>query len=215
MEIPVEIQVTASGFVQLGRIIVAASILAAVALWLYARGMYFNCSFVTPDQLANRLSPLRWTSHNQTEGAPDKKGEIRAKLTAQITLGRRFGAWLRANPLVFGLPWKRYTETVQLDLGRRHDDILLEFIPYPDAFAHSQADPESARGRLFASATPGKSLLIFGLADKRGFIGKLKPDSDIEKLGALRPWTRLLGRPANSSESDDLAGLAAGWQILG
>lgn len=212
---PVRIQVEPSSVCEAGNFGVWILILLAFALWLYTRGMYFNCRFISPDQLADRLSPLRWASHNLTEGTPAKREEVRAKIAAQLRPARRFLAWLRANPLIFGLPWKHYEEAVRLDLGRRSDDILLEVLPLRNALAHYESNPEEARGKLFATATSGQGVLLFGLADRQGMIGRLRPDPGSEKLARLRSGTRMLAIPSDASGVEDLKGFAAGWQIVG
>jgi hypothetical protein len=184
-------------------------LLLGALLWLYTRGMYFNCSFLSPDRLADRLVPQRWTSQGQTEGMTGKKDEIRNRIAAQFRPFPRFRAWLLANPLVFGLPWKRYKETVAIDLGRRHDDILLSFMPYRETFRHCQSNPEDARGKMFAS---GQEAFIFCLPDRKGLIGRLRPDFLSDRVAEVRRGAKLLAASAGSME--DPKGLPAGWQIL-
>jgi hypothetical protein len=186
-------------------------VLLAVLLWLYARGMYFNCCFLAPDHLAARLVPLRWTSQGQTEGASEKRDEVRAQVEAQFRPVRRFRAWLRANPLVFGLPWKGYRETVAMHLGRRPESVQLEFMPHRDTFEHCQANSEEARGKLFASATPSGGAFIFCVPDSGGLIGRLRPESTLEGVAKVKHGTKLITVSAHLADDPNPA---AGWQIL-
>lgn len=188
---------------------IGTSIFLAILLWLYLRGMYFNCSFLSPERLADRLVPQRWTSQGQTEGVTGKRDEIRDRIAAQLRPVGRFKTWLRANPLVFGLPWKRYEETVALELGRRYDSILLSFMPYRNTFRHCQSNLEDARGKLFAS---GQEAFIFCLPDRAGLIGRLRPDFTSERIDKVRRGAKLLATSGGSL--DDPTGLPAGWQIL-
>jgi hypothetical protein len=207
--LPLRIRVARGPVCTAANLGIGASVVLSILLWLYTRRMYFNCSFLSPDRLADRLVPQRWTAHGQTEGVKDRRDEVRARIAAQFRPVGRFRAWLLANPLVFGLPWKRYEETVAVDLGRRHDDILLSFMPYRDTFRHCESNPEEARGKLFAS---GREAVIFCLPDKKGLIGRLRPDFVSERVARVKSGAKLLATSAGSL--DDTVGLSAGWQIL-
>ena len=185
--------------------------LLVVLVGLYVRQMFFRSSFLSPELLAGSLQPLRWNDSGLTEGA-GRGEDLRGRVARQLPLWRRALAWLGANPLLFGLPWQRYEETVQIDLGRRPDVLSLTLIPKRKAFEYFKAHPEESRRRLFATADRGGGIVFFGMPDAEGRIGPLVPERP------LRPeqLTTLAGvRLVEPEPEDKYDRRPAGWAILG
>ena len=86
----------------------------------------------------------------------------------------RAKAWVKANPLVFGLPGREYYESVELLLEdspnvRRSRVRLMED---RDLVSELRADPRRGRGRLYATARGGTSFYAVPTEDNQ--VGKFE-----------------------------------------
>ncbi|HSS76754.1 MAG TPA: hypothetical protein VLV54_08405 [Thermoanaerobaculia bacterium] len=210
-QIPIVLSVEAGPSCAAARARAGGFALLVVLAGLYLRWMFFRSSFLSPELLAGNLQPLRWNANGLIEGA-GRGNDLRGRITRQLTPWRRALAWLGANPLVFGLPWQRYEETVQIDLGRRPDVLSLTLLRKRKAFEYFRARPEEARKRLFATAIRGGGILFFGAPDAQGRIGSLIPERPLrpEQLATLGGVRLVEPEP---EEKDDRR--PAGWAILG
>jgi hypothetical protein len=89
---------------------------------------------------------------------------------------RRIGAWVRANPFVFGLPGRRYTESMALDLVANdsiYDAITL--VPTAERVLDRRlAEPDYGVGGLWVIAP-------------RRIVAKPDPNSGFRVAGGLVP----------------------------
>ena len=201
-----------------------AGLLLLLAL-LYLVGMYRNSRFLDPRQVADRLRPLVWTSFGGTEERRGVQDEVRRMVARGLPwLGRsgRIAAWLRANPLRFGLPGGRYEETLELRLVPSHDTAAsaARLLAEPAFLEGLRTSPKEYWGRLFATARAGVTLV--GVPDTGGLISRLAPEGVAEAPGggsdpesAPRPVTLRntpLVRPLDPRERPE-EGAAAGWRV--
>ncbi|HTG35086.1 MAG TPA: hypothetical protein VLB76_19390 [Thermoanaerobaculia bacterium] len=188
-----------------------AALLIALA-GVYVRVMFFSSTFLSPSLLAQHLQPLFWTENRDVVGG-GRREDLQNLVVRQLSLGRRALAWLAANPLIFGLPWTRYEEAVHIDLGRRPDSLVLTPVSKRQAFEYFRSHPDEAKGRLFATAQKGSSLLFFALPDSRGRIGKLQPREPLRSDQVL-PLSRIV-HLLEPEPPADLVNRPAGWKVLG
>ncbi len=210
--IPLSIDVAADPICATTKAIAGGSAVLVAVLGLYARLMFLNSIFLSPSTLASRLLPLRWTEMGGVEGSGGHQEGLRGRIARQLSWERRIVAWLAANPLVFGLPGKRYEETVHIEVDRRPDHLFLTLVPERRSYEHFQAHPEDARGRLFARAERNGGVSFFGMPDSGGRIGRLLParslrSNQLSNLGDLQ-----LVEP---DPPEERAQRPAGWKILG
>lgn len=171
---------------------------------LYAYGMVLQSHFLRSKDLARRIEALRWdeTGDLQSHLAEDVRGLV----GRELSVGRRAWNWLRANPLVFGLPGRAYHETVELHLQRDVQASRLILCPKRALHLDLQKHPEPGEGRLFATALDGTR---FFTVPHRGKVGALlldRPGDLPRQLVWLRSDERLL---RNTEERQGFAG----WKL--
>jgi Mg-chelatase subunit ChlD len=203
------------------RILAALGILLALLLVLYGANMFRHSTFFEPDALAAKLKPLVWTDYGDAVELDKSKGEVARLVRRALRLPRRAAAWLRSNPLRFGLPGGRYQETVQLllqasrDVARSQVVLLAE----GDVKARAESKPEQFRGRLYGIAA-GR-VLFLAVPDGQGRLGSLvwqdgggaAAGADGEpRPRAVKLHKAKLVRPLEDWESH-AEGKAAGWQV--
>ena len=173
---------------------------------LYAYGMALQSHFLSPLDLARRIEALRWDETGDLR--EHSAGDVLALVKRELTPWRRAWNWLRANPLVFGLPGGAYHETVELHLqpGRNIHQSRLTLCPARALYREVEKHPERAEGRLFATALGGPR---FFAVPHRGRVGALvleRPGELSRQIVWLRQDERLL---RNTDEREGFAG----WKL--
>lgn len=181
-------------------------------LTLYAYGMVLQSHFLSPADLARRIEALQW----------DETGGLRQHTARDVAAGmvkreltpwRRAWNWLRANPLVFGLPGRAYHETVEVLLlgGRNFDQSRLILHPRRQLHRDLEKHPEQAEGRLFATAVGGTR---FFSVPFHGSVGpfeleRMRGQELQRQLVWLRGDERLLRKRDETEEKKGFAG----WKV--
>ncbi|MBW8875710.1 MAG: VWA domain-containing protein [Acidobacteria bacterium] len=221
--VPVRVEVEPAGFWACygPRILAALAALLLLLLVLYCVNMFRHSIFLKPDALATKLKPLVWTEYGDAVELDKSKGEVTRLVRQALPLHRRASAWLRSNPLRFGLPGGRYHETVEMLLQPSRDvarsQVLL--VAEGDVQARAESEPENFRRRLFAIAA-GK-VLFLAVPDAQGRIGTLvwqngflpsEFEGEPARLRAVKLHRAKLLRSLEAWETHE-EGKAAGWQI--
>jgi len=153
IRIPATVQVTSAGTWACWGPLVLKVIggLLLLLLLLYLVNMFRNSRFISRKDLEARLLPLRWDANGQPEEVRRQKAAVAGVVRRGLRLDRRAVNWLKANPLVFGLPGGGYTETVELRLkaSRRAEQSSLRLIPKRDHRKRLEAAPKKGQGRVF------------------------------------------------------------------
>jgi hypothetical protein len=184
-----------------------------VLLNLYAYGMAANSHFVPLPRLAARLRPLQRNGAGGLEEGSRKA--VEALVRRDLPFWRRALNWLRANPLVFGLPGGSFHETIELQLHPRRDVSVsrLCLIPHRNFHKTLQQQPQLGQGRLFAAAF---SQLRFFAVPHRGKVGELMVKDASEEAG--QPELTWIGPNQDllrNMEGEDRPVVYAGWRIGG
>lgn len=194
-----------------------------ILLVLYLVSMWRHSRFLDPGRLADKLEPLVWSSHGGTEVRRHARDDVRHMVKKGLPWTRRAGAWLRANPLAFGLPGGSYAESVEVFLRPHHDVVASRIAPVPlrDVADEVRRNSDAYRGRLFASAKAGTTLIAvpdlqgrISQLVRNGYGGPPVPPAEGEEPES-RPIqlrrTELL-RPVDEW-SEPEAGAPAGWRV--
>ncbi len=224
--VPVEVRVASAGIWACWGPIVLWSLLALALLLLalYLAGMVRHSHLLDPRALADRLRPLVWTAGGGTEERRNAQDDVRRMVRRGLPWGGRIGAWLRANPLRFGLPGGRYEETAELTLQPHHDVAVshARLLARRGGLDAIRREPAEYLGRLFASARAGVTLLA--VPTPEGRIGALAVDGAVAPRdvgggpdGAPQPRPLTLRRtalirPLDPREAPE-EGAAAGWRV--
>jgi Mg-chelatase subunit ChlD len=221
--VPMRVEVEPAGFWACygPRILAALATLLLLLLILYGINMFRNSTFLKPEALAAKLKPLAWTEYGEAVELDKSKNEVARLVRRALPLPRRIAAWLRSNPLRFGLPGGRYRETAQILLQANRDvarsQILL--LAEGDIQTRAESEPEGFRGRLYAIAA-GK-ILFLAVPDAQGRLGSLvwqngtmpaALDGEPVQLRAVKLHKAKLLRPLEDWEPPE-EGKAAGWQV--
>jgi Mg-chelatase subunit ChlD len=219
--IPVRIEVESAGvWACWGYWIVRGLLLLLLLLAiLYLVNMFRNTRWLKPVRVAEKLVPLAWTAHGGTAPLKDHKARVLELVKGSLPWPRRIAAWLRANPLAFGLPGRAYRETLELILQPHRDvsrsaAVLVPRRGFQEAIGR---DPAAFTGRLFAVAEGNVSFLC--VPEKDGRIGRMSldgaapaQDPDPTRRSAVRLRGHKLLRHPEEWESHE-EGRAAGWQV--
>ena len=221
--VPVRIEVEPAGFWACygPRLLAALAALLLLLLVLYCVNMFRNSTFLKPDALAAKLKPLVWTELGDAVELAKSKGEVARLVRQALPLPRRAAAWLRSNPLRFGLPGGRYRETLEMQLQASRDVARSQMLLLADGDVQAKAEnePEAFRRRLFALAA-GK-VLFLAVPDAQGRVGTLvwqdgflsdASDGEPPRLRAVKLHKAKLLRRLEDWETHE-EGKAAGWQI--
>lgn len=222
LRVPVSVRVTEAGVWACwgARILWLLAILALVLAVLYLLSMVRNSSFLDRDLLAEKLVPLRWDGYGAPQRWTRDGEEVRAMVRRAVPLPRRALVWLQSNPLVFGLPGRRYQETVELDLApeRGIDRSRVALIPDRDLYRRLEGEPEKNEGRLFAQSQGRGGLTFFGVP-RGGRLGRLTParladwepsSENRQRILRLRRKEQLIHSIPDRERQE---GAAAGWQV--
>lgn len=188
-------------------------LIAGIILNLYICGMIGNSHFLPRRRLAMHLRPLLRNGLGGLEEGPRK--DVEALVARDLSSWRRTLNWLRANPLVFGLPGGSYRETIELHLRPRRNVSAsrLTLIPRRNYSKILQKQPQLGQGRLFAAAL---EQLRFFAVPHRGRVGELivrRPaeDNAQAELVWINPDQDLL----RDVEGEESPAPYAGWRIGG
>jgi hypothetical protein len=182
-------------------------------LTVYAYGMVVQSHFLSPRDLASRLEALLWDESGELkEHSPH---DVAALVQGHLTPWRRAWAWLRANPLAFGLPGGAYHETVELDLQPRRDVFKSSLTLVPERAFHRRMEeqPGRAEGRLFATALGGTRFFAVPLRGRVGrlVLERLRDRDHPRQVVWLEPRETLLREVGPGEARSGVAG----WQIQG
>ncbi len=229
VEIPISVEVVGRGWWACRGPWIVRGLLAAVLLLLllYLVSMVRNSSFLSREHLAASLVPLRWDPYGAVERDPRPQLEMLAMVRAGLGWSARALAWLRANPLVFGLPGRRYRETVELQLQpeRQLDRSRVRLVGGREHLEGLQEQPGPGLGRLFARATGGRQHTFYSVPKNGTRIGRLVPEQRVDQVlygdpdeEAAEP-SRVVSHKKRQrlihpiSEKEREEGRAAGWQL--
>jgi len=219
--VPVRIEVASAGvWACWGYWIVRGLLLLLLLLAiLYVVNMFRNTRWLKPVRVAEKLVPLAWTAHGGTAPLKDHKARVLELVKGSLPWPRRIAAWLRANPLAFGLPGRAYRETLELIL-QPHRDVSRSaavLVPRRGIQEAIGRDPAAFTGRLFAVAEGNVSFLCVPEKDRR--IGRMSldgaappQDPDPNRRSSVRLRGHKLLRHPEEWESHE-EGRAAGWQV--
>jgi hypothetical protein len=174
------------------------------ALTLYAYGMVVQSQFLSPGDLARRLEAVR-REERSTDLQPHSSADVDLLVRRHLTLWRRAWAWLRANPLMFGLPGGAYHETVQLNLDPRVHRSSLSLVPERAFPRLVEKSPERGEGRLYATADRGTR--FFAVPRNRQVSGLV-----LERFRARDDGARLVWLERNERLLRDGS---VGWRVHG
>jgi Mg-chelatase subunit ChlD len=189
-------------------------------LLLYAVGMFRHTRLLSAEQLSSRLLPLVWTDYGDAIEKRSSKVEVERMVRRGLAPWPRVAAWIRSNPLRFGLPGGQYSETVELFL-QPHNDLARSQVALaaePELAAKAEREPAAYAGRLFATALGGTT--VFGVPDVGGKISRMgrfeswssAGGADEAKPKVIKLRKAKLLRPLEDWETRE-EGAAAGWQV--
>lgn len=206
-------------------------LLLLLLLIAYLVSMFRHSAWLQPEALADKLVPLLWTDFGTAERNTKARQDVLTMVRRGLPPSRRVINWLKANPLIFGLPGRRYQETVEvwLEPERSVNRSRISLLPARQLARELEQQPEAAQrrqGRLFASAQPGGGLDFFGVPMRGYYIGRLVPEryeheiDPYQENSELEPSTPRLLRLRRREKlihalpsSERETGQGAGWQV--
>lgn len=143
-------------------------------LVFYLGSMFTHSRLLSRGELVRALVPLQ----RQGDGSLQPLQGATAKAHAREALRhfrwpRRLGAWLRANPLVFGLPRKGYREVLRLELGPSARSTHTTVESERDFLGRVVKEPEKYEGRVYAAASDKGRALFQAVPTRDGKVGRL------------------------------------------
>src|SRR5215210_185337 len=195
--------------------------LLLLLLALYIASMFHNTRLLKPVRVAERLVPLDWTAQGGTVEQKGHRTRVLEMVRRAVSWRRRWTAWIKANPFVFGLPGRSYQESLELYLQPHRDltrstALLVPQRGFPEKLGHQ---PEAFTGRIFATAQGGLS--FWGVPDREGRLGRMNLEGapvarDGSSATAPRELVKLHGsrllRLPDEWESPE-EGRPAGWLV--
>jgi hypothetical protein len=188
------------------------TLIVGVLLWLYLRNMLIaNVSWIPRDRLAQQLVPLVHKDGGVIEADGDR--DIRARLHRSLSPWVRFKAWLRANPLRFGLPGGSYRETLRINLSPTTPEVSAGPIVAPDLKPWVLSHPDRAQGALLATPSAVRESARFHLVpDSRGRVENLFPDPPLPET-ETSPLDLRFDQDLRRSPSNPRDGDLVGWRL--
>jgi hypothetical protein len=219
--VPIEVRVTGDWWTCYRSWVIAGLLgLLATLLSFYVLSMFAHTNFLAKKQLVARLIPLRWPRYG---GAPQPasdrggdRGEVEDMIRAGLPWHQRVLNWLRANPLVFGLPGRRFYETAELLLASDLGLSSVVLVPERDVVGRLQKAQELdpwEEGRLFARA--GSAVSFLAVRGPKKEVGQLTPDGWYGKTDGLRvePMNKGQRLIHKIPAQDRREGFVAGWVL--
>ena len=220
LRVPVVVEVEEARLLQCWGTTILRGFLVLLGLLLlaYLFNMWRSSHFLDRDRLADRLTPLHWSDFGETRPQTRSATEVRQMVRKSMPLSQRVMSWLKANPLVFGLPGKEYNETVELLLSpsRNVHRTRVRLLTEREFIEELRSNPRRGMGRIFASARGGMTFhAVYAEGERLGPFKMHDPyagfveDGEFEpSLAVLRGRTELL--ELNSDKEPDTM---AGWRI--
>ncbi len=219
--VPIEILVSDDWWACYRSWVLAGLLGLVVALVVYyVLSMFTHSSFLKREQLMTSLLPLRWPEYGgKPQPAARRRGDrevVEDMILMDFRWHHRALNWLQANPLAFGLPGKRYRETLELQLSQQLDGSTVELVPERDVVGRLTKVKNIEKweqGRLFLLTEGG--VAFYAVRGEEGTLGVLKPEGwsgrgDL-KIERMKKGHRLIHRDANQEHQ---ARGVAGW-VLG
>lgn len=221
VEVPIEVTVAGSWWTCYRSWVIAALLgLLAFLLMFYLISIFTHCRLLSRKQLVTRLVPLHWPRYGGAPRPASDRGGDREEVEDMVGAGmrwhRRLLAWLKANPLIIGLPRQRYRETAELNLSSSLEFSSVDLQGERDVVGRLQSSPEldpGDEGRLFARA--GSGVNFFAVRGPRGAIGELTPEGwygkrDGYTVEQLAKGQRLIHKVSGTERKE---GHVGGWQL--
>lgn len=221
--VPVRVEVESAGFWACygPRILLGLALLLLLLLIAYVINMFRHSHFLSADRVAEKLVPLSWTASGGTVDQRSSREVVLHMVRREIRWPSRVRAWLKANPLAFGLKGT-YRETLELFLQPQRDNSSANLVAQRDFPDRLRRDPESYRGQLFAVAEGSVSFL--GVPDSAHRICSMPLDGVRRAAPAVKrkpgepekpevvnlKGQRILRHPEKWERRE---GLPAGWRI--
>ncbi|MEM8961343.1 MAG: vWA domain-containing protein [Acidobacteriota bacterium] len=164
-------------------VITVLLVLLLILLVAYLFSMIRNSRFLSSKELAASLVPLAWGMYGDTRAVERVEPQVRNLVRRRMKPAQRFLNWLRANPLLFGLPGRRYRETLELSLqpDRNVDRSSVTLQPRADLYRELENDPQIGLGKLFVSAS-GAGTYTFYTVPRNGRIGRLVRERSLQEV---------------------------------
>jgi hypothetical protein len=185
--------------------------------------MFTNTQLLSKKHLSARLIPLRWPRYGGTPQPLSDRAAEREEVDDLVRAGlspfQRARNWIKANPLVFGLPGGRYIETVRLDLEPSNDlqESRISLVPERDViqrFQKAETIDQWEEGTLYARAG-NSSLGFYAVLGPGGKVGRMTPQRIYGKrqgceVERLTQGQRLIYETSNKDRKE---GHVAGWVL--
>ncbi|WP_158542417.1 vWA domain-containing protein [Lujinxingia litoralis] len=195
------------------------ALLLILVLLAYLVNMWRSSHFIDRDRLADRLVPLYWSDYGETRPQTRSAQDVRRMVRKSLGFWPRARAWLKANPLVFGLPGHDYYETAELvlDATRNVHRSRLRLNHERECIATLRANPRRGLAKIYATAQGGISFYAIPAEGNRIGVFELQrefddfgaPDEAFEpSLIALRRRSELIAMHTDR-EPDTMAG----WRV--
>ncbi len=202
------------------RVMLALLLLLLALLLLYLISIYRSSHFIKRDRLAASLTPMEWDDFGEAHPDTSHRAQVRQMVDRQMGFVERLKAWLKANPLVIGLPGHDYYETVELllDPSIHINRTRLRLQGTRDHLSDLRDNPRRGVGRCFATARGG--LTFFVVEDQQGRIGAFEIEDPFDGFGGdegFEPEPDVLGRRTELlvANGDREGGSFAGWRVGG
>ncbi len=196
--------------------------LLVLLLVLYVINMWRNSRFLRRDALANRIVPLVWDDFGEARPNTRAAVEVQKMVRRDLTRRKRAVAWLKANPLKFGLPGGAYNECCELVLNQSANVLLSSLRNREDAdyLETVTKNPRLGLAKIYVSARGGTTFFtvkaegnrvgtFFLQDDSFGFDGGFGEDEEFKpQVTTLRRATALHVMDSHR-EPDTMAG----WRV--
>lgn len=181
-----------------------------LAFIVYPLGMWLNSRFLSPRELINRISHHKKEPGGGWDIDRPGAGEIQGAVRRDLRFGRRLGAWVRANPLCFGLPGGTYEECVRIRLNR-NGTVSFELQPERDFLRRADLNRKRYAGQVFAAAGGDRGLTFLGEPDESRRICDLEVEPAPSTFRWRRPVLLVYRRVCDGSDG---TGPSKAWKIL-
>ena len=219
LRIPIVVDVEEARLWQCWGPTILRTLLALLILLLlaYLFNMWRSSHFLDRDRLADRIVPVYWSDYGETRPHTRSAADVRQMVRRSMKFTDRARAWLKANPLVFGLPGREYDETVELilDGSRNVQRSRIRLIEERDFIAEIRQNPRAGIAKIYATARGG--MTFYAVPGEGDRIATFRLQRDFEDFGDedFEPKLEPLRRRAEllSMHSDQEPDTMAGWRV--